>query len=192
MRIGHLLDDDATRRVVVAVDDAAAHPDAFLAAVIAALMVAERLDVEVAYAPANPSAATRVYGLPHGAAAERLATEGIATSFPLIRDDAATVLVGSARHLGADGAQLHGETYVDNDRLFRGEVRGVLIEPTRAEPGLRARVERRLRPGRWHHGRAAQTGGSNLLVEREGIVTRRVVKRSTFYRHHVDLKLVCP
>ena len=35
-------------------------------------------------------------------------------------------------------------------------------------------------------------GGTNIVVEREGALTDRVVKRSTYYRHHVDLKLVLP
>ncbi|MCH5643815.1 hypothetical protein [Gordonia sp. ABSL49_1] len=166
--------------------------DAFLAQIIAALMVAERLDVEVAYVPAEATTATRRYGLPHGPAARELAEHGTAQAIPLIRDDAATVVVGRARHLGAEGAKLHGETYVDNDRLFDGEVRSIRIEPTLDEPGVRAQVERLLLPGRWFHGRAAQTGGTNVVVEREGIVNPRVVKRSTFYRHHVDLLLVRP
>ncbi|WP_338836664.1 hypothetical protein [Gordonia polyisoprenivorans] len=173
------------------------HPDAHLAQVIAALMLSERLDVEVAYVADRPTAATRVYGLPHGSAARDLAEHGDAVALPLIRDDAATVLVGEARHLGAEGAQLHGESYVDSVRLFTGEVRGIRIEPTSQEPGLRARLEtgtlgRWTRRGRWHDGRAIQTGGTNIVVEREGVLTDRVVKRSTYYRHHVDLNLVCP
>ena len=44
----------------------------------------------------------------------------------------------------------------------------------------------------WLAGRAAQTGGTNLIVEREGVRTERVVKRSTFYRHHLNWKLVRP
>lgn len=166
--------------------------DAFFAHVLAALMIADRLDVEVAFTPAEATTATRRYGLPHGPAARELAEHGTADTLPLIRDDAATVVVGRARHLGAEGAKLHGETYVDNERLFDGEVKSVLIEPTVDEPGVRAQVERLLLPGRWVHGRAAQTGGTNVIVEREGIVTPRVVKRSTFYRHHVDLRLVRP
>ncbi len=173
------------------------HPDAHLAQVIAALMLSERLDVEVAYVADRPTAATSAYGLPHGSAARDLAEHGDAVSLPLIRDDAATVLVGVARHLGAEGAQLHGESYVDSVRLFTGEVRGIRIEPTPHEPGLRARLEtnalgRWTRRGRWHDGRAIQTGGTNIVVEREAVLTDRVVKRSTYYRHHVDLKLVCP
>ncbi|MAU82339.1 hypothetical protein VX037_16630 [Gordonia sp. Z-3] len=166
--------------------------DTFFAQVLAALMLAERLDVEVALLPAEATGASTRYGLPHGPAARELAEHGTATSVPLIRDDAATVLLGRARHLGAEGAKLHGETYVDSERLFRGEVRSVLIEPTLALPGLRAQVERLLLPGRWLTGRAAQTGGTNIVVEREGVVNPRVVKRSTFYRHDTDLRLVRP
>ncbi|MGC4934695.1 hypothetical protein ACLQ3C_13560 [Gordonia sp. DT30] len=174
-----------------------ANPDAHLAQVIGALMLTERLDVEVAYVAAQPTAATRAYGLPHGSGARELAERGRAVDVPLIRDDAATVLVGVARHLGADGAQLHGESYVDDHRLFTGEVRGIRIEPTPQEPGLRTRLEGGMvaaLAGRrsWHRGRAVQTGGPNIVVEREGIASDRAVKRSTYYRHHVDLKLVLP
>ncbi|MFT4044847.1 MAG: hypothetical protein QM673_16925 [Gordonia sp. (in: high G+C Gram-positive bacteria)] len=168
------------------------NPDALLAAVIASLMVGDRLDVEIAYLAPTPTHATRAFGLPHGSDARDLATGGHARAVPLIRDDAATVLVGVARHLGAADARLHGECYVDDARLFRGDARGIRIEPTAHAPGLRARVERTILPGRWYEGRAAQTGGTNLVVEREGIVTQRPVKRSTFYRHHIDLLLVCP
>lgn len=184
------LADDPSRLVVEPGDSA--HPDVLLAEVVAILMIADRLDVEVAYAPTSATPATTRYGLPHGARGADLARHGVARDLPLIRDDAATVLVGSARHLGAESSALHGETYVDDARLFRGSVRGVRIEPTRDAPGVRARVERPLLPGRWHSGRAAQTGGTNLVVEREGVLTPRIVKRSTYYRHHVDWKLVCP
>ncbi|NED63433.1 hypothetical protein G3I15_21110, partial [Streptomyces sp. SID10244] len=144
----------------------------------------------IAYVAPSPTRATAVYGLPHGVGATALAERGRAQAVPLIRDDAATVLVGRARHLGADDAKLHGETYVDNERLFTGEVLGVEIEPLRDAPGLRARRVRPLVKGRWHLGRAAQTGGTNIVVEREGTITPRVLKRSTFYRHHVDMNLV--
>lgn len=166
--------------------------DIFLSQVLAALMVTERLDVEVAYVSAEATPATRRYRLPHGTAARELAEHGTAVAVPLIRDDAATVIVGSARHLGAEGAKLHGETYVDNERLFDGEVRSILIEPTLTAPGLRAQVERMLLPGKWFTGRACQTGGTNVVVEREGVVNPRVLKRSTFYRHVTDLLLVRP
>ncbi|MEE4025124.1 hypothetical protein V1Y59_18720 [Gordonia sp. PKS22-38] len=187
---GFLADEQPSRLVVVGADAAGA--DAFLAQVLAVLMLTERLDVEVGYVAPAATRATRVHGLPHGREAAELAEQGSARAVPLIRDDAATVLVGRARHLGGDGAKLHGETYVDNTRLFTGEVRGVEIEPLAHAPGLRARLIRPLRPGGWHEGRAAQTGGTNIVVEREGVLTTRTLKRSTFYRHHVDMNLVCP
>ncbi len=184
---GALADPAVTRLTVRAAD----RPDAFLAQVVGIVMRHERLDVEIAYVAPAPTRATKIFGLPHGAAAETLAETGVARVLPLIRDDAGTVLVGRARHLGAQGAKLHGETYVDSERLFDGEVRGVVMEPLTAAPGLRARVDRRL-PGGWLSGRAVQTGGTNLVVEREGVAAPRVVKRSTFYRHHLDWKLVTP
>ena len=185
---GALGDPAATRIVIRGGSD---NPDAFAAAVLARLMIAERLDVEVAYIAPAATPATRRYGLPHGEAAERPARTGNARAVPLIRDDAATVLLGRARQLGEGGAKLHGETYVDNTRLFLGETRGIVIEPLPEAPGVRARLDHPLRR-RGATGRAAQTGGSNLVVEREGVLTDRVVKRSTFYRHHIDLLLVLP
>lgn len=185
------LADPAVTRLVVAPPAGTAHPDAFLSEVAGILMRHERLDVEIAYVAPVATAATRAYGLPHGRSARALADNGAAQELPLIRDDAATVLVGCARHLGSDGEKLHGETYVDSERLLNGDVRGVVIEPLTEGPGVRARVQRLLVRG-WLSGRAVQTGGTNLVVEREGVLTPRVVKRSTFYRHHIDWKLVRP
>lgn len=193
--VTELLDDPALTRLAVEPDPTVAPdegPDAFFSQVLSALLRRERLDVEVAYLSPRATRATGTYRLPHGAAARALAEHGTARELPLIRDDAARVLVGRARHTGADGAKLHGESIVDNDRLFDGEAIGVTIEPLLVEPGLRARLERRLIPGRWHIGRAAQTGGTNLVVECDGLPVSNVVKRSTFYRHHIDLRLVCP
>lgn len=188
--VAEAIADPPVSRIGV-VGSSAATTDAFFAQVLAALMLLERLDVEVAFIAPAPTRATRIYRLPHGSAARELAECGTARDVPLIRDDAATVLVGHARHLGDTGAKLHGETYVDSDRLFTGEARGVEIEPLPVAPGVRGRLIRRL-PGGWLTGRAVQTGGTNIVVEREGTLTPRVVKRSTFYRHHVDMKLVCP
>nr|WP_156150462.1 hypothetical protein [Gordonia sihwensis] len=181
----------APRIVVAPTDSDAMAPDAFLARVVAALMKLERLDVEVAYVAPHATAATGNYGLPHGDAAMRLAETGTAQQLPLIRDDAATVLVGRARHLGAAGEKLHGECIADSATIFDGTVRAVEIEPLTVEPGVRGRRARAL-PGGWKSGRAVQTGGTNLVVEREGELTDRVVKRSTFYRHHIDWRLVRP
>ena len=183
--------DPNVTRLIVTPSPEEALPDVALSAVVGVLMRHERLDLEIAYVAPFATRATKIYRLPHGAEALALAENGVAQELPLIRDDAATVLVGRARHLGAEGAKLHGETYVDSERLFDGDVRGVVIEPLPELPGVRARRDRRL-PGGWVTGRAAQTGGTNLVVEREGVLTERVVKRSTFYRHHLNWKLVCP
>lgn len=182
---------DLTRIIVAPpeVEESGVDPDVFLSEIVAAVMKQDRLDVEFAYVAPHETPATKAYNLKYGANAMALAESGVAHSLPLIRDDAATVLVGRARHLGADGAKLHGEAYVDSDRLFDGDVDAVEIEPIPEAPGVRGRVARWL-PGGWKTGRAVQTGGSNLVVEREGVVTERLVKRSTFYRHHIDWKLV--
>ncbi|MFT3901197.1 MAG: hypothetical protein QM728_13270 [Gordonia sp. (in: high G+C Gram-positive bacteria)] len=178
--------------VRLVVDGDCGHPDAFLGAVVARLMVAERLDVEIAYVPPRPTRATRVHGLPGGAAARALAEAGTAREFPLIRDDAASVVVGRARHVGADGGPLRGEGYLDDVRLFDGEAIAVEIEPLASAPGLRGRVARRVLPTRWTPGRAVQTGGPEVFVEREGVLTPRPVPRSTFYPHHIPWRLVVP
>lgn len=172
------------------VDAQCDEPDAFLAAVLARLMVRERLDVEVAFVAPAPTRATRIHRLPVGGAARRLAETGTAAELPLIRDDAASVLVGRARHVGADGGPLVGESYLDNTRLFDGTVAAVEIEPLGVLPGLRGRVARRGVPRRWTSGRAVQTGGPEVFVEREGILTPRAVPRSTFYPHHIPWRLV--
>ncbi|MFT4199702.1 hypothetical protein [Gordonia sp. (in: high G+C Gram-positive bacteria)] len=166
--------------------------DAFLGAVVARLMTLERLDVEVAYVTDGPTVATGVYRLPTGPAAAELARTGLAREFPLIRDDAASVLVGRARHVGADGGPLSGECYLDDLRLFDGEVAAVEIEPLPHLPGLRGRVPRRVIGRRWTSGRAVQTGGPAVFVEREGVLTPRAAPRSTFYPHHVPWRLVVP
>ncbi|GAC58467.1 hypothetical protein GOHSU_41_00040 [Gordonia hirsuta DSM 44140 = NBRC 16056] len=192
------LADPAVRRLIVRPPAGYADPDLFLSQVVGVLMRHERLDIEVAYVAPTATPATKVYSLPHGEGAAVLAETGVAQELPLIRDDAATVLVGRARHVGLTGTSpvqvtaLHGETYVDSARLFDGDVRAVVIEPLPQAPGVRARLDRRFRFGGWLTGRAVQTGGTNLAVEREGVLTPRVLKRSTFYRHHLDWKLVRP
>mgnify|MGYP001067175591 CR=1 FL=1 len=191
-RVAGLLSDASVTRLIVAPGaDGPMTPDAFFARVVAAVMKLERLDLEIAYAAPHATAATKNFGLPHGDAATRLAETGTAQTIPLIRDDAATVLVGRARHLGSGGEKLHGECIADSQVIFDGHARGVEIEPLTVEPGVRGRLIRRL-PGGWKVGRAVQTGGTNITVEREGELTDRVVKRSTFYRHHIDWNLVIP
>ncbi|BBZ25472.1 peptidase M50 [Mycolicibacter hiberniae] len=177
---------DRYRRLVVV------GADADLACLATRLLRTDRLDVEVGYAPRGRTPATAAYRLPAGWRAARRALRGAAHPVPLVRDDAGTVLVGTARWLPVDGAQvLHGEGIVDDTALFDGDVAGVVIEPTGTGPGVRAAVlPRRRRARRWVAGRAAQLGTTGALVVRDGVCGSRTVKRSTFYRHIEDWLLV--
>ncbi|NMO03603.1 hypothetical protein HH308_20515 [Gordonia sp. TBRC 11910] len=179
---------ESSRIVVVGRGDVCS--DFFLSAVVARLMIAERLDVEVGYASPVSSPVTKRYRLPIGPDGRRTAEIGTAQRLTLIRDDAATVLLARARHLGADG-ELFGEGIVDDARLFHGTVGAVEIEVSPDLADVRGRVARRL-PGGWRYGRAVQTGGPAIVVEREGVSTSRPVKRSTFYKHHEPWLLVRP
>lgn len=154
--------------------------DADLAAVLTRLLRADRLDIEIGYAPRRRTPATRAYGLPAGRRAARRARRGSARRVPLIRDETGTVIVGRARWLPADDETvIHGEAVVDDTVLFDGEVAVVAIEPTSTLPGLRAAVESR----RWVTGRAAQLGTTGAMVLRDGVAAPRRVRRSTFYRN---------
>lgn len=164
------------KRIVVA------GPDELLAAVIARLMASERLDVEVAYAPTENSQASAIY--PPGDP-----LTGTPRAVPLIRDDRGFVLVGKARITGPDGGPLTGETFVDSEKLFTGQAKAVIVEPTGEGDGVRARLAKGVRR-RWLTGRAAQTGGLELTVTRDGRTDPSVVTRSTFYRNTDDWILI--
>lgn len=166
--------------------------DADLAQTLTRLLRVDRLDVEVGYVPQRRTPATAAYRLPAGWRAARRARRGAAAPVPLVRDDAGTALVGVGRWLPVDGAAvLHGEGIVDDAALFDGDVAEVLIEPMGTAPGVRAGVpDRRGRVRRWVAGRAAQLGTTGALVVRDGSYSSRTVKRSTFYRHIEDWRLV--
>ncbi|WP_052077373.1 hypothetical protein [Rhodococcoides fascians] len=173
-------------RIIVLGDDAS------LAAVLTRLMRTDRLHVEVAFVPETATNAAHIYKLGTGSRAAKVALTGTASSTPLIRDDAGKAVVGRALLGGADGAELEGEAYVDDTRLFSGVVPGVEMAPTPELPGLRARVigRRRLLPRRWVSGRAMQLGSPAAQLLRDGIAGDRTVKRSTFYRHDQEWLLV--
>lgn len=154
--------------------------DADLAAVLTRLLRAERLDIEVAYAPRRRTAATRIYRLPAGRRASRRIRTGTARRAPLIRDETGSVIVGRAQWLPADAQSLRGEAVVDDTVLFDGHVTGVRVEPTLSLPGLRARVDGRRR---WIAGRAVQLGSTGVAVVRDGVPAPRTARRSTFYRN---------
>ncbi|BBX24276.1 hypothetical protein MTER_36870 [Mycolicibacter terrae] len=177
---------DRFRRLVVVGGDAE------LARVLTRLLRADRLDVEVGYAPPRRTPATRAYRLPAGWRGARRARRGAAVAVPLIRDDAGTVLAGAGRWVPVDGnVVLRGEGIVDDATVFDGDAAGVLIEPLGTAPGLRAGIpSRRGRVRRWVSGRAAQLGTTGALVVRDGVYGTRTVKRSTFYRHIEDWLLV--
>ncbi|MCK5755979.1 MAG: hypothetical protein KAH46_25065, partial [Mycobacterium sp.] len=65
------------------------------------------------------------------------------------------------------------------------------IRPTAHEPGVEGAIPRRLRT-RWIAGRAVQTGGVDIVVDRDGVRAPRPVPRSTVYRHADDWTLVRP
>ena len=158
--------------------------DADLATVLSRLLRADRLDIEVAYAPPRRTRATRVYRLPAGRRAARRARRGSARRVNLIRDETGSVIVGRAGWLPADNQQpIHGEAVVDDTQLFEGHVTGVSIEPTLAMPGLRARLHGTGIWPRWIAGRAVQLGSTGVTVVRDGIPAARPARRSTLYRN---------
>ena len=157
--------------------------DADLATVLTRLLRADRLDIEVAYAPPHRTRATRIYRVPAGHRAARRAVRGSARRVTLIRDETGSVIVGRAGWLPADdGRLIHGEAVVDDTPLFDGDVDAVSVEPTLAMPGLRASAHGGLWR-RWVPGRAAQLGSTGVSVMRDGVAAPRAARRSTFYRN---------
>lgn len=205
-----VLADPTLRRLVVA------GTDADLAAVLQRLLRANRLGVELAFVPADRrSAAARVWGLPHGAAALELALHGTAREVPLIRDDSGGVLVGRGELRGAGGGAVHGEAYCDAVLALRGRARRVVVTPwphgaSRASPdgtaggiavraGLRAgfpdgrvrAVAPTARTGRGAAtGRAVQVGCLPATLVHDGVAHPRPVTRWAWYRHVADWRLV--
>lgn len=176
--------DVAGPRLVVVGDDGA------LAATLTRLMRSERLHVEVAYVSAEPTPATRLYGLPVAQRAARLAVDGSASPLPLIRDDSGTALVGEATITGPDGGPLVGEAYADSERVFSGEIPRLRVTPTLDLPGVRASAGRRLLRTRWLPARAVQLGAVGAVVTRDGVTTPRALKRCSFYRDPREWLLV--
>lgn len=110
----------AWRRVVVV------GPDADLAAVLKALLRADRLDVEVAHV-------RRSFGA-------RSSLHAPATRIPLIRDETGAVVVGAALWRPPEGQRtLHGEAVVDDAVLFDGEVAGFASSRSDSCPGCAPR-----------------------------------------------------
>ncbi|MGW0043006.1 hypothetical protein [Rhodococcus sp. NPDC003348] len=179
-----VLDDDPDARLVVVGNDGA------LAATLTRLMRSERLQVEVAYVAAERTPGTRLYGLPTGERAARLALDGAAAALPLIRDDSGTALVGEATITGPDGGALVGEAYADSERVFSGEIPVLRVTPTVELPGVRASAGKRLLRQHWLPARAVQLGAVGAVVTRDGVTTPRALKRCSFYRDTREWLLV--
>lgn len=201
------------RRLVVA------GTDADLAAVLVRLLRRDRLDVELAYLPADRhSPAARLWGIPPGAAAVELARHGAARPAPLVRDDAGGVLVGRGEIAG-----IHGEVYGDGDLVLRGRARRLVVTPwptapavdpmtvpglvEPAPPAVAVRAGRSAalpdggsRPvpptARTGAGsavaRAVQVGCLPATVTHDGVEHPRPVQRWAWYRHVADWRLVRP
>ena len=171
--------------------------DADLAAVLLRLLRTERLDVELAYLPATRSDAARAWGLPSGPAAITLASRGVATAVPLIRDDSGGVLVGRGEVRG-----MRGECYCDDVLVLRGSAPRLVVAPGPVGVAVRAGRFGRLPDGRVRGvtgsgrgsavGRTAQLGGEPMTVASDGVAHPREVRRWTWYRHTADWLLVRP
>jgi hypothetical protein len=193
--------------------------DADLAAVLVRLVRRDRLDVELAYLPTDRrSAAARIWGLPHGAAAVDLARGGGARPAPLVRDDSGGVLVGRGE-IHRRAGSMHGEVYCDGALALRGATRRVVVTPwvdaapapggidTVAPPGVAVRASRwgTLPDGRQDPvppsapagrgaavGRAVQVGCLPADVVHDGVEHPRPITRWAWYRHFTDWLLVRP
>jgi hypothetical protein len=165
--------------------------DADLAAV--ALRVLRRSllgTVELAYAPAQPTPLTRLWGLQAGVEAVRAAGTTAAQPVPLVRDDVGGVLLADASL-----APVIGATYVDEHKVLAGPAVRLQVRPDRVH-GLAVTVERRgvlpwTRRRTTTLGRAVQIGTAvPAVVTSDGVGHPRRMDRWTFYRHTEDLLLV--
>ena len=191
--VDSLLDRIGGRRLVVT------GTDADLAAVVLRLLRTERLDdVPVGFVPASTvaaSAAAEVFGLPaRPEQALRLALHGDIDPVPLIRDDAGGVLVGRGVL-----RRLRGVVYCDEERVLRGAAPRLEVSPDpdagrdTSVGGLLVRVwnGRLFRRGIGESsGRAVQIGCVANQPVSDGIEHERPVRRWTWYRHTVNLRLV--
>ncbi|MCK7638344.1 hypothetical protein [Corynebacterium pygosceleis] len=126
--------------------------DAALSAVLTRLMRSDRMWVEVGYVPADPeSPAAANFGLPTDPVdALALALGGRVHPAPLIRDDSAVAVAGSATVSCADPAtEMTGEVIVDDDTLLnhraggrapRTGLYGARLVPMLDAPGIAAVV----------------------------------------------------
>lgn len=194
--------------------------DAALSAVLTRLMRADNLWTEIGFVPVGPSTAAKNWGLPADeAAALELALTGLVNPAPLIRDDVAVAVAGSATITNWEPGEITGEVIVDDHVLIRHEaaskaprrgVYGARLVPMLDAPGIAAVIMDTPLPGEvpsrslfprpsgsvipesFSTGRAMQAGGPSLQIRVDGISRKRKVERVTFYRHLRDLQIVRP
>lgn len=192
--------------------------DAALSAVLTRLMRADALWAEIGFVAQGPSTAARNWGLPEnpGAALE-LALNGEVHPAPLIRDDAAVAVAGSATVTDWEPGEITAEIIVDDHVLIRHEsghrtprrgIFGARLVPMTDAPGIAAVTMDTPLPGEapargllprptgsviaesLATGRALQAGGPALRIRIDGVSRKRAVERVTFYRHLRDLQVV--
>ncbi|ANE04931.1 hypothetical protein [Corynebacterium crudilactis] len=194
--------------------------DAALSAVLTRLMRADNLWAEIGFVPVGPSTAAKNWGLPtEEAEAVALALQGTVHPVPLIRDDAAVAIAGSATITNWEPGEITGEIIVDDHVLIRHEatvkaprrgIYGARLVPMLDAPGIAAvtmdtplpgdvpsrglfpRPTGSVIPKSFSTGRAMQAGGPTLRIRVDGISRKRMVERVTFYRHLRDLQIVRP
>lgn len=194
--------------------------DAALSAVLTRLMRADNLWAEIGFVPVGPSTAAKNWGLPtEEAEAVALALQGTVHPVPLIRDDAAVAIAGSATITNWEPGEITGEIIVDDHVLIRHEatvkaprrgIYGARLVPMLDAPGIAAvtmdtplpgdvpsrglfpRPTGSIIPKSFSTGRAMQAGGPTLRIRVDGISRKRMVERVTFYRHLRDLQIVRP
>ena len=200
------------RRIVVA------GTDADLAAVLVRLLRRDRLDVELAYVPADRRSAAAASGACRTAPRpSSWPARASPARPPLVRDDAGGVLVGRGEIRGTAGS-VHGEAYCDGVLALRGSARRLVVTPwpdaapspggvrrRACAPGSRSRASRwgALPDGRNDPvpataaagrgaavGRAVQVGCLPATVVHDGVVHPRPVTRWAWYRHVADWLLV--
>lgn len=124
--------------------------DASLSAVLTRLMRADNLWAEIGFVPVGPSLAATNWGIPSLVDDSlRLATEGVVKPAPLIRDDTAVAVAGSATVTDWDDKEISAEVIVDDDVILRHAagprtpargVFGAKLVPMTDAPGLAAVV----------------------------------------------------
>lgn len=194
--------------------------DAALSAVLTRLMRADNLWAEIGFVPVGPSTAAKNWGLPASIQeALELAFHGAVNPAPLIRDDAAVAVAGSATVTNWEPGEITGEIIVDDHVQIRHEatkktprrgIFGARLVPMLDAPGIATvtmdtplpsevkaggffpRPSGSVIPESFSTGRALQAGGPSLRIRVDGISRKRTVERVTFYRHLRDLQIVRP